>query len=100
MFDTLSCMPLAPIRFPLVERFYKANYSIGKPKKDEIIWTLESKDKILGAVRFRDFGDAQLLTGLAIDVNSRRLGLGLFFMQQLKGQIRQKPCYCFAYEIR
>ena len=94
----LHCAPLNPIRFPLVERFYQLNYKVSKPKKDEAIWTLEQNNNIIGAVRFCQLKQSQLLTGLAIDSQYRRQGLGLSLLQGVIPQMKQKTCYCFAYK--
>ncbi|WP_158175039.1 GNAT family N-acetyltransferase [Grimontia hollisae] len=89
--------PLDPQRFPLVMRFYKTHYPAGKPKKDEVIWTIEGSLGIKGAVRFRQFGDFQLLTGMLIDPALRRQSIGASLLIAVEQQIKVKTCYCLAY---
>lgn len=89
--------PLDPLRFPLVARFYKSHYPAGKPKKDEIIWTLEDPAGLGGAVRFRQFTHYQLLTGMLLAPRLRGQMLGDRFLTAIQPQIQDKPCYCFAY---
>lgn len=89
--------PLDPLRFPIVARFYKTHYPAGKPKKDEVIWTVEGHSGLKGAVRFRQFSDFQLLTGMLIDPAVRRQGVGASLLIAVEQQIKARPCYCLAY---
>lgn len=97
MINDFLCNPLDPLRFPLVERFYKTHYPKGSPNKSEIIWTLEKKKQIIGAVRFKQFEHDQLITGLIIDEKFRHKGLASFLLKQSQTQIEKKACYGFAY---
>lgn len=92
-----KCAPLDPLRFPLVKRFYQAHYSAGIPRKDEIIWTIENEKKIIGAVRFRQHAEQQLLTGLLVHPDYRGQDLARYFLRACQNQISDKKCYCFAY---
>ncbi|MEZ9527254.1 GNAT family N-acetyltransferase [Enterovibrio norvegicus] len=85
------------MRFPLVARFYKAYYPSGKPKKDEIIWTVESPQGICGAVRFKQFETFQLLTGMLVTPELRRKKLGDALLVSCKEQIEAMQCYCLAF---
>ncbi|MEZ8144678.1 GNAT family N-acetyltransferase [Enterovibrio norvegicus FF-33] len=89
--------PLDTLRFPIVARFYKDHYPAGKPKKDEVIWTMEREKRLAGAVRFRQFNEFQLLTGMLIDPEFRGEKLGATFLKSIQEQTQSKICYCLAY---
>ncbi|WP_407331915.1 GNAT family N-acetyltransferase [Enterovibrio sp. 27052020O] len=90
-------LPLDNLRFPLIARFYKDHYPAGKPKKDEIIWTMEREKRLAGSVRFRQFEQFQLLTGMLIAPDLRGKKLGAAFLRAIEEQISSKDCYCLAY---
>ncbi|WP_434357454.1 GNAT family N-acetyltransferase [Parasalinivibrio latis] len=92
-----SFRPLDPIRLPLIQRFYKSYYPSGKAKRDEAIWTVEKDGQIIGCVRFRQFEEGQLLTGMVIQPDYRRAGIASQLMKACETQTASKPCYCFAY---
>ncbi|WP_036759276.1 GNAT family N-acetyltransferase [Photobacterium halotolerans] len=94
---TLSFHPLEPLRFPLVNRLYKAYYPAGKAKKDEIIWIGETATSIKAAVRFQQYDDFQLMTGMLVAPQLRQQGLGLALLNACHSQLMTKPCYCFAF---
>lgn len=96
MADTRYAL-LDPLRFPLVARFYKTHYPAGKPKKDEIIWTAENSSGLFGSVRFRQFPNFQLLTGMLIAPEQRGKKQGEAFLNAVQTQIQTKACYCLAY---
>ncbi|KXF79605.1 GNAT family N-acetyltransferase [Enterovibrio coralii] len=89
--------PLDPLRFPIVARFYKSHYPAGKPKKDEVIWTVEGETGLCGAVRFKQFDAFQLLTGMLIAPSFRGQQLGDRFLEAVASQTQATPCYCLAY---
>ncbi len=88
---------LDPIRLPLIQRFYKSHYPSGKAKRDEVIWTVEKDGQIIGCVRFRQFNDCQLLTGMVIHSDHRRNRLASQLMENCEAQANSKQCFCFAY---
>ncbi|MDD1796375.1 GNAT family N-acetyltransferase [Enterovibrio sp. ZSDZ42] len=90
-------LPLDTLRFPLIARFYKDHYPAGKPKKDEVIWTMEGSEGLIGTVRFRQFEGFQLLTGMLIHPDVRRQKLGIAFLHAVEKQTKDKRCYCLAY---
>ncbi len=92
-----KCAPLDPLRFPLIKRLYKTYYPAGTPRKDDIIWSIEKNATLCGAVKFRQEGENQLLSGLLIIPSLRGLNLGHLLLKQSQLQSRTKPCYCFAY---
>ena len=88
---------LEPLRFPLINRFYKAYYPAGKAKKDEIIWIGEDNKGIQACVRFKQFENFQLLTGMLVHPDLRSQGQGAALLIACKTQISTQPCYCFAF---
>lgn len=92
-----KCAPLDSLRFPLIKRLYKTHYPPGMPRKDDIIWSIEKNATLCGAVKFRQEGENQLLSGLLIIPSLRGVNLGHLLLKQSEQQSRIKPCYCFAY---
>ena len=93
----LSFHPLEPLRFPLINRFYKTHYPAGKAKKDETIWIGEDNKGIQACVRFKQFEDFQLLTGMLVHPDLRSQGQGTELLTACQSQTMVKPCYCFAF---
>ncbi|MGF1727897.1 GNAT family N-acetyltransferase [Photobacterium nomapromontoriensis] len=94
----LSFHHLEPLRFPLINRFYKTYYSAGKAKKDEIIWIGENESGICCCVRFKQFDDFQLLTGMLVHPRLRGEKIGHQLLQASEQQLIHHPCYCFAFD--
>ncbi|PSU45526.1 GNAT family N-acetyltransferase [Photobacterium frigidiphilum] len=88
---------LEPLRFPLVNRLYKSYYPAGKAKKDEIIWVGDNEKGIICVVRFKQFENIQLLTGMLVHPEFREQGIAKDLLVATKTQINYKPCYCFAF---
>ncbi|MCQ1061305.1 GNAT family N-acetyltransferase [Photobacterium sp. DNB23_23_1] len=89
--------PLETLRFPLINRFYKSYYPAGKAKKDEVIWIGENNKGIQACVRFKQFDQYQLLTGMLVHPALRSQGLGLALLDACHGQLTASPSYCFAF---
>ncbi|MDV5172046.1 GNAT family N-acetyltransferase [Photobacterium rosenbergii] len=89
--------PLEPLRFPLINRFYKTYYPAGKAKKDEIIWIGEDNKGIQACVRFKQFEQFQLLTGMLVHPDLRSQGQGAALLSACQAQTSVQPCYCFAF---
>ncbi|MGF1689512.1 GNAT family N-acetyltransferase [Photobacterium japonica] len=94
----LSFHLLEPLRFPLINRFYKAYYPAGKAKRDETIWIGEDNSGIQCCVRFKHFEDYQLLTGMLVHPEQRGQGQGQQLLSAANSQIVAVPCYCFAFD--
>ncbi|WEM42162.1 GNAT family N-acetyltransferase [Photobacterium sp. DA100] len=88
---------LEPLRFPLINRFYKAYYPAGKAKKDEVIWIGENNKGIQACVRFKQFDSYQLLTGMLVHPELRAQGHGMALLEASKEQLEASQCYCFAF---
>ncbi|OLQ77582.1 GNAT family N-acetyltransferase [Photobacterium proteolyticum] len=89
--------PLEPLRFPLINRFYKSYYPAGKAKKDEVIWVGEDNSSIICCVRFKQFDNYQLLTGMLVHPEQRGMGLTKQLLTGCYQQLIETPCYCFAF---
>ena len=89
--------PLEPLRFPLINRFYKSYYPAGKAKKDEVIWVGEDNSSIICCVRFKQFDNYQLLTGMLVHPEQRGMGLAKQLLTGCYQQLTDAPCYCFAF---
>lgn len=88
---------LEPLRFPLINRFYKMYYPAGKAKKDEIIWLGENTSGIICCVRFKQFDQYQLLTGMLVHPDLRGSGIGKQLLNAASEQLTHQPCFCFAF---
>jgi len=89
--------PLEPLRFPLINRFYKSYYPAGKAKKDEVIWVGENNSGIICCVRFKQFDHYQLLTGMLVHPGQRGTGIARSLLTASNQQQIDTPCYCFAF---
>ena len=89
--------PLEPLRFPLINRFYKSYYPAGKAKKDEIIWVGENTSGIICSARFKQFDQYQLLTGMLVHPEHRGRGIGKQLLSAANEQLSSLPCFCFAF---
>lgn len=88
---------LDPVKVPLVKRFYKEHYPIGKANKSELIYSLSLDNELCGVVRFRVIEDARLLTGMAISKQHRGKHLGSKLMDYCAKHTLTNNDYCFAY---
>lgn len=95
--SNLRFHPLEPLRFPLVNRFYKMYYPAGKAKKDEIIWVGEDTSGLICCVRFKQFAHEQLLTGMLVHPTHRGQGHCRALLAATRPQLLSKPCFCFAF---
>ncbi|MCW8332183.1 GNAT family N-acetyltransferase [Photobacterium sp. SDRW27] len=93
----ISFHPLEPLRFPLINRFYKSHYPAGKAKKDEIIWVGENSSGIISCVRFKQFEHFQLLTGMLVHPDLRGNGIAKQLLTAINEQTTDLPCFCFAF---
>lgn len=85
------------IRLPVVNKLYKNFYPAGKAKRDETLWVGESQQIIICCVRFKNIGEIQLLTGMLVTPKYRGQKIATQLLQQVIPQMKQKPCYCFAF---
>lgn len=88
---------LEPLRFPLINRFYKSHYPAGKAKRDEIIWVGENTSGIICCVRFKQFEHYQLLTGMLVHPGLRNCGIAKQLITATNEQLTHSPCFCFAF---
>ncbi len=88
---------LAPIKLPLLKRFYKQNYPSTKPKSDELTIVAYSDLAMVAVVRFRNVSDYRLLTGMAVNEAKRGQGVGTQLLQYCHKEVLQKDDFCFSY---
>ncbi|USD41293.1 GNAT family N-acetyltransferase [Vibrio sp. SCSIO 43135] len=97
--STLKVEVLDPIKLPLVSRLYKAHYSSGKAKKDELTIVGYVESEIVAVVRFRVIEHYRLLTGMLVSPKYRGQGFGHDLMRYCvqAGESLTSNDYCFAY---
>lgn len=97
--EKLEFQQIEPLKFPLIQRFYKQHYPTSKPKRDEktIIARSTISNNIVTCVRFRQVDQYQLLTGMAVSTEFRGLGIGNALMTYCKSRDLNSQVYCFAY---
>lgn len=95
----LEFQQLDPVKFPLIQRFYKQHYPTSKPKRNEktIIARSSISQNIIACVRFRQIEQFQLLTGMAVSTDFRGQGIGKSLMNYCKLHNLNSQVYCFAY---
>ncbi|MEI8632459.1 GNAT family N-acetyltransferase [Vibrio sp. PP-XX7] len=82
---------LAPIKIPLIQRFYKQHYPSAKVKKDELVIIAREESTLCAVVRFRQIEHYQLLTGMVVDQTKRNQGVGhrlLAFVNNITSMIQ------------
>ncbi len=87
---------LAPIKLPLIKRFYKQYYP-SKPKSDECIIVAYLDSSLVGVVRFRPVGEYSLLTGMVVSPQFRGQGYAAQILNYCQKNYLTNQCYCFAY---
>ncbi len=93
----LEFQQFAPIKLPLIKRFYKNHYPGSKPKSDEQVIVALKDHEIVGVVRFRMIGQYRLLTGMAVEAQSRQQGIGKQLLDYCQKQWLNPATFCFAY---
>ena len=90
----LNAQALAPIAFPLVNRFFKTNGHKSKAKGNERVWVLR-QGEIVAALRACPKAHGYLLRSVWVSRAQRREGLGTTLLQHA---LRELPtCWCYAY---
>ncbi len=97
--EKLEFQQLDPVKFPLIQRFYKQHYPISKPKRNEktIIARSTISHNIVACVRFRQIEQFQLLIGMAVSTELRAQGIGQSLMAYCKLHDLNSQVYCFSY---
>ncbi|ARU54962.1 GCN5-related N-acetyltransferase [Oleiphilus messinensis] len=89
---------LAPIQFPLVNRFYKEAGHKGKARGDDVVFVLKAHGIIRAAVRLCPVEGRLFLRGLWVMPEFQRQGLGSVLMQQVIEQYLQgRYCWCYPF---
>lgn len=92
---------VAPIQFPLVNRFYKrSGYRVSCGRLEHVYClraTIDGLSSIIAAARFLpQESQYYLLRNLCVDQHWRRRGLARRLMQSALKQLETRSCYCFA----
>lgn len=94
----LTVAQVEPLRYPLIDRFYKACRYPGKAARGELIFQVASEGQILGAVRLTPMQDGWLfLRSMCIHPDWRGQGIGQALLQGLLPTLNRHPCYCFPF---
>lgn len=88
---------LAPIKLPLIKRFYKQHYPSAKAKSNEAIVVAYQNVQMVGVVRFREIEQYRLLTGMLISPECRGKGFGHQLLAHCQENYLTSTDYCFAY---
>lgn len=95
----LEFQQFAPIKLPLIKRFYKNHYPGSKPKSDEQVIVALKDREIVGVVRFRMIGQYRLLTGMAVEAQSRQQGIGKQLLDYCQKQWLNPATFCLLIPI-
>jgi N-acetylglutamate synthase-like GNAT family acetyltransferase len=95
-----SVEKIAPLCFPLVNRFYKqCGYAVNCGRLEQV-YCLRNQcadaTMILAAARYLPQADYWVLRNLCVDPQWRQQGLARLLMQQSLEILEQKTVYCFA----
>lgn len=89
---------LAPIAYPLVNRFYKQAREKGKTQSSDEIYVARIEQQIVAAVRLCPISESKLLLrSLAVLPEYRRTGIGTQFMTYVIEQIGTRECWCYPF---
>jgi predicted N-acetyltransferase YhbS len=104
---TLSYEQLAPIAYPLANRFYKQAGEKGKTQSSDEVYVARVGAKIIAAVRLcpmvkgltnvNNNAGKLLLRSLAVSPEFRRTGVGSQFMTYVVDQIGARECWCYPF---
>lgn len=86
---------------PLVKRFFHSQGMRSQAAKTDdviIVRNTETKNNsIIGALRLCPLKDSWLLRSMSIESSYQRQGIGLYLLNQIKDNLKDKQCYCFPY---
>ena len=89
---------LAPIAYPLANRFYKQAREKGKTQRSDEIYVARIDQQIVAAVRLCPLSEGKLLLrSLAVLPEYRRTGIGTQFMEYVVEQIGPRECWCYPF---
>ena len=92
---TLQFIQLEPIKFPLVNQFYKRVYKKGLARKNEAVFILKEKEIICSA-KLKTLDNQLLLTGVACDPKHTKQGFASLLINKIL-VLQKQPVYCFPY---
>lgn len=92
---------LAPIQFPLVNRFYKEAGHKGKARGDDIVYVVREQGKIIAAVRLcptqPPHSEWLLLRGMWVLPSKQRQGIGSELMVALMHALSDRKIWCYPF---
>ncbi|WP_250656365.1 GNAT family N-acetyltransferase [Alkalimarinus coralli] len=98
---------LAPVAYPLVNRFYKQAREKGKTQGSDEVYVARVESEIIAAVRIcpvHEGGQSTgttpkklLLRSLAVLPDYRRTGVGSQFMDYVVTQLGARECWCYPF---
>jgi N-acetylglutamate synthase-like GNAT family acetyltransferase len=86
---------LEPIKYPLVNQFYKRVYKKGLARKNEVVYVLKDK-AIICSAKLKPLDKQLLLTGVACAPEYRGEGYASALLKKLL-LIQKQAVYCFPY---
>jgi len=86
---------LEPLKYPLVNKFYKAAKLNSKAKRNDKIAVAVYQSEIIAAGLLRQFADEKLLTGMGVATEFRKVGLGKKLLQFMREEF-DSYTYCFS----
>jgi N-acetylglutamate synthase-like GNAT family acetyltransferase len=111
MLSNINFECLAPIAYPLANRFYKQAREKGKTQSSDEIYVAREGQEIIAAVRLCPLSESKvlsveptvqpilklLLRSLAVLPEHRRTGIGTQFMAYITEQIGSRECWCYPF---
>lgn len=98
---------LAPVAYPLVNRFYKQAREKGKTQGSDEVYVARVESEIIAAVRIcpvhvgnqkiETSSKKLLLRSLAVLPDYRRTGVGSQFMDYVVTQLGARECWCYPF---
>ena len=86
---------------PLVKRFFQANRMRAQAAKSDLVFiarlTDQQNNPIIGALRLCPVDSSWLLRSMVVDKNYQRQGIGHKILLEIKQELAEKKCFCYAY---
>ena len=87
-----------PLRFPLVNRFYKAAGDRSRAKGDDRVWVVRDGMDMVAALRLIPVApEAWLLRSMCVEPVRRRQGIGLYLLKSIQNELDEKDTYCYPF---
>lgn len=90
-----------PPILPLVKRFFQSQGMRAQAAKVDLVIIARSQQKtqapIIAALRLCPVKHSWILRSMSVAKNHQRQGIGQRMLRQIKAELAEKKCYCFAY---